>query len=450
MDENNEILYEHVAELLHDKKFNILREQLANEQPVDLAQLFTEFEEKDVLLLYRLLPKELAADTFSYMDSDMQEDLINGFSDRELRDVLDQTFIDDTVDLIEEMPANVVSRILRNCDDESRNAINQILKYPEDSAGTLMTIEYVNLTKDMTVKEAIARIRQVGPDKETIYTCYVTEARKLIGIISVKDLLIARDEEKIFDIMETNLIFVDTMEDKEVVAHQFQKYDILALPVVDKEERLVGIITFDDAMDVIQEENTEDFSKMAAMTPSDDSYFKTGVFSEVKNRIVWLVVLMLSNAITGSIINGFDEVISALPILVSFMPMLTGTGGNCGSQSSALMIRGLALGEIRTSDFLKVMWKEFRIAIVVSAILAAINGVRILVFYKDPTLAIVLTLSIIATVVLSKLIGCLLPIGAKMLKMDPAVMAGPLISTVVDICTTLLYYTIAVQFFDLM
>lgn len=443
------LLFQQASEYLGQKNFSKLRELMANENPADLALLFTEFEEKDVLLFYRLLPKELASDTFSYMDSDMQEDLINGFSDKELREVLDQTFIDDTVDMIEEMPANVVSRILRNCDAQSRNTINQILKYPEDSAGTLMTIEYVNLTKDLTVKEAISRIRKVGPNKETIYTCYVTEARKLIGIVSVKDLLTAQDDIRISDIMETNLIFVDTSEDKEVVAHQFQKYDILALPVVDAEKRLVGIITFDDAMDVIQEENTEDISIMAAMTPSDDSYFKTGVFAQVKNRIAWLIILMLSNAITGAIINRYDVIISALPILVSFMPMLTGTGGNCGSQSSALMIRGLSLGEIKTSDFLKVMWKEFRIALVVSSILAIINGARILIFYHNPTLAIVLTLSIIATVILSKLIGCLLPIIAKAIHLDPAVMAGPLISTIVDICTTLLYYTIAIQFFKL-
>lgn len=447
--DNTTLLFQQASEYLGQKNFSKLRELMANENPADLALLFTEFEEKDVLLFYRLLPKELASDTFSYMDSDMQEDLINGFSDKELREVLDQTFIDDTVDMIEEMPANVVSRILRNCDAQSRNTINQILKYPEDSAGTLMTIEYVNLTKNLTVKEAISRIRKVGPNKETIYTCYVTEARKLIGIVSVKDLLIAQDDIRISDIMETNLIFVDTSEDKEVVAHQFQKYDILALPVVDAEKRLVGIITFDDAMDVIQEENTEDISIMAAMTPSDDSYFKTGVFSQVKNRIAWLIILMLSNAITGAIINRYDVIISALPILVSFMPMLTGTGGNCGSQSSALMIRGLSLGEIKTSDFLKVMWKEFRIALVVSCILAVINGARILIFYHNPTLAIVLTLSIIATVILSKLIGCLLPIIAKAIHLDPAVMAGPLISTVVDICTTLLYYTIAIQFFKL-
>lgn len=440
-------LYQLVADNLNQKKFSKLRELMASENPADLALLFMEFEEKDVLLLYRLLPKELASDTFSYMDSDMQENLINGFSDKELREVLDQTFIDDTVDMIEEMPAIVVNRILRNCDAQSRNAINQILKYPEDSAGTLMTIEYVNLNQHLTVKEAISRIRQVGPNKETIYTCYVTEARKLIGIVSVKDLLIAQDDILISDIMETNLISVDTSEDKEVVAHQFQKYDILALPVVDTENRLVGIITFDDAMDVIQEENTEDISIMAAMTPSDDSYFKTSVFTQVKNRIVWLIILMLSNTITGAIINRYDTVISTLPILVSFMPMLTGTGGNCGSQSSALMVRGLALGEIRTRDFLRVMWKEFRIALVVSTILAVINGARILIFYQNPTLAIVLTLSIIATVILSKLIGCLLPILAKAVHMDPAVMAGPLISTIVDICTTMLYYSIAVQFF---
>lgn len=448
MDEET-ILYQQVSEYLGQKNFNRLREIMTNENPADLALLFKDFEEKDVLLLYRLLPKELAADTFSYMESDMQEDLINGFSDKELREVLDQSFIDDTVDMIEEMPANVVSRILRNCDAQSRNTINQILKYPEDSAGSLMTIEYVNLSKNLTVGEAISRIRRVGPDKETIYTCYVTEARKLIGIVSVKDLLIAKDEQLISDIMETNLISVDTMEDKEVVAHHFQKYDILALPVVDRESRLVGIITFDDAMDVIQEENTEDFSKMAAMVPIDDSYFKTGVFSQVKNRILWLLILMLTSAVTGAIITQFEATIEAIPILVSFMPMLTGTGGNCSSQSSSLIIRGLALGEIKTGDWFRVLWKEIRIAVIISAILATVNGLRILIFYHNPTLALVLTISIIATVILSKMIGSLLPILAKKIRLDPAVMAGPLVTTIVDTCATLIYFVIALQFFDI-
>ena len=435
--------------LLAQREFKAVRSILDVMNEVDIASLLSTLSDKELALAFRLIPKDKAAEVFSNMDTSMQTYLVEMFTEKELKELLDDLYMDDTVDMLEELPANLVNRILNTVSAADRTMINQLLNYPEDSAGSIMTTEYVDLRENMTVAQSMAHIKRTGIHKETIYTCYVTEARKLIGIVSVKDLLIAKDDTHISDIMETNLIFVDTLEDKEVVAHQFQKYDILALPVVDTEERLVGIITFDDAMDVIQEENTEDISIMAAMSPSDDSYFKTGVFAQVKNRIVWLIILMLSNAITGSIINRFDTVISALPILVSFMPMLTGTGGNCGSQSSALMIRGLALGEIRTRDFLRVMWKEFRIAIVVSAILAVINGLRIMIFYQDPTLAIVLTLSIIATVILSKLIGCLLPILAKCVHLDPAVMAGPLISTVVDICTTMIYYSIAVQFFQI-
>ena len=303
------------------------------------------------------------------------------FSDKEIRDILDESFIDDTVDIIEEMPANVVSRILKNSTTGERKAINEILRYPKDSAGSIMTIEYVSLHKDMTVSEAFEKIRKVGVNKETIYTCYVTENRKLIGVITVKDLFMADEDDKIADIMETHIISVDTLEDKEIVGHMFRKYDFLALPVVDKDNRLVGIVTFDDAMDVIEEETTEDFSKMAAVAPSDDSYFKTSVFTHAKNRIAWLLILMLSATLTGAIVNKYQSAFAAVPVLVSFLSMLSGTGGNCGSQTSTLVIRGMALGEIRMKDFFKVMWKEFRVALLCSVILAIVNAIRIILVY---------------------------------------------------------------------
>lgn len=442
-------LQDQVLELLEQKKFNILRELLDGLNPADLALLLSEFEEKELLLLYRLLPKELATDTFSYMDSDMQMNLINGFSDKELREVLEQTFIDDTVDMIEEMPANVVNRILKNSDLESRTAINQILKYPKDSAGSIMTIEYVNLEKGLSVRAAIHKIRQIGMNKETVYTCYITEARRLIGTVTIRDLLMASDDELVDDIMETNLIYVDTHEDKEEVARQFRKYDFLALPVVDKEQRLVGIVTFDDAMDVIQEENTEDFSKMAAMTPNEDSYFKTSVFTHAKNRIGWLLILMLSAIITGSIITKYEDAFAAIPLLVSFIPMLMDTGGNCGSQSSTLIIRGLALDEIHTKDILRVVFKEFRISLIVSIALAFVNGCRIFFVYKDLKLSFVVAFSLIGTIVIAKIIGCILPIAAKKVHLDPAIMAAPLITTIVDTCSILIYFNIAMRFFNL-
>ncbi len=428
---------------LSDRKYSLLRQLLSNLNAADIALLFDEMNEKEIPLLYRLLPKEEAAETFSYLSRDMQKTLIDTLTDRELREVMDDIFLDDTVDMIEEMPANVVARILRNTDEQTRKMINQVLNYPKDSAGSLMTIEYVNIKKDMTVGEAIARIRSTAVDKETIYTCYVTEHRKLIGMVSVKDLLMAEDSMKIEDIMETNVISVDTHEDKEEVAKVFNKYDFLAIPVVDQEERLVGIVTFDDAMDVMQEENTEDITKMAAMTPVEGSYFSVSVFSHAKSRILWLLVLMLSATISGSIITHYQETFQMYPLLVSFIPMLTGTGGNCGSQSSTLMIRGLALDEIKFKDIFRVIFKEFRIAILVSIVLAVANAARIYILYGDPMIAAVVALSLIAIVILSKFIGCTLPLLAAQVHLDPALMANPLISTIVDICSILIYFKIA-------
>lgn len=438
-----EEIQELAESLLSERKYSMLRQMLGNLNAADIALLFDEIDKKEIPLLYRLLPKEEAAETFTYMSRDMQKTLINTLTDRELRAVMDDIFLDDTVDMIEEMPANVVARILRNTDEETRKMINQVLNYPKDSAGSLMTIEYVNIKKDMTVGEAISRIRQTAVDKETIYTCYVTEHRKLIGMVSVKDLLMAEDSMQIEEIMETNVIYTDTHEDKEEVVKIFNKYDFLAIPVVDREERLVGIVTFDDAMDVMQEENTEDITKMAAMTPTEDSYFNTSVFSHAKSRIGWLLVLMLSATVSGSIINHYQESFKLYPLLVSFIPMLSGTGGNCGSQSSTLMIRGLSLDEIKFKDLPRVVFKEFRVAILVSIVLAIVNGLRIFIQYGDFKMSVIIAFSLVAVVVISKFIGCTLPLVAEHVHLDPALMAAPLISTIVDICSTLLYFKIA-------
>ena len=448
-----------IDRLLKEKKFFEVKNIVKDENAADLAVLFDELfgevfgEKTEFMILFRLLPKDLAAETFAHMNSDMQSHLIQMFSDKEIRDILDESFIDDTVDIIEEMPANVVSRILKNSTTGERKAINEILRYLKDSAGSIMTIEYVSLHKDMTVSEAFEKIRKVGVNKETIYTCYVTENRKLIGVITVKDLFMADEDDKIADIMETHIISVDTLEDKEIVGHMFRKYDFLALPVVDKDNRLVGIVTFDDAMDVIQDENTEDFSKMAAIAPNEESYFRTGIFKHAKSRIVWLLILMISATITQIITNRYEAAFAAVPLLVSFMPMIMDTGGNCGAQSSTLIIRGIALDEIHFSDFFKVVFKEFRISIIVSSVLAVVNGVRIYIMYQHKCdypfmLALTIALSIIATVILSKVIGSMLPMLAKKCRLDPAIMATPLITTIVDCCSLFLYFNIATIVFS--
>ncbi|MCC8170128.1 MAG: magnesium transporter [Oscillospiraceae bacterium] len=450
------VLLEEINALLRMKRFAQVKELVRGERPADIAVLFDELfgedyeEQKEFLILFRLLPKDLSAETFTFMNSDMQKFLIDAFSDKELQEILSQSFIDDTVDIIEEMPANVVSRILKNSTTGARKAINEILRYPRDSAGSIMTIEYVSLHKDMTVEEAFAKIRRVGVNKETIYTAYVTENRKLIGMVTVKDLFMAEEDDKISDIMETNLISVDTQEDKEIVAQMFRKYDFLAMPVVDKDMRLVGIVTFDDVMDVIQEENTEDVTKMAAITPNEDEYFRTGVFRHAMSRIGWLIVLMIGATITQIIINGYSNAFAAMPILVSFMPMLMDTGGNCGAQSSTMVIRGIALGEISFSDFFVVVFKEFRIAIIVSAVLALVNGIRIYIMYdQNIMLSLTIAISIVATVIISKLIGSALPMLAKKCRLDPALVAAPLITTIVDCCSIFLYFNIAIHMFGI-
>lgn len=451
-----ESLLNNIDRLLKEKQFSEVKRIVSLENPADLAALFVElfgqdFEEKsEFIILFRLLPKDIAAEVFAYMDGDMRRHLIEMFTDKELREILDELFIDDTVDLIEELPANVVSRILKNSSTGERKAINEILRYPRDSAGSIMTIEYVSLHKDMTVSEAFEKIRRVGVNKETIYTCYVTENRRLIGVITVKDLFLAEEDEKLSDIMETNIISVNTHEDQELVGNMFRKYDLLALPVVDRDNRLVGIVTFDDAMDVIQEENTEDFARMAAIAPNEHSYFKTGILRHAGSRIGWLLILMISATLTQIITSRYENAFETIPLLVSFMPMIMDTGGNCGSQSSTMIIRCIALDEIHFSDFFKVVFKEFRISILVCSVLAVVNGIRVYVMYEQNILlAVTIALSIVVTVIISKIIGSSLPLLAKRCKLDPAIMATPLITTIVDCCSLFLYFNIATIIFNI-
>lgn len=435
-----------ISELLDKKQFPQLKHVLESMNAADIALILSDLPPEQLLVVFRILPKETAAYVFVDMDPDEQELLISAFSDNELKEVLDQLFIDDTVDIIEEMPAGVVKRILMHSELDARKLINEILNYPKDSAGSIMTPEYVDLKKNMTVAEAFERIRKTGISKETIYTCYVTdESRKILGLVTVKTLLLADSANIIEDIMQTNIIFAETLDDKEDVAKMFDKYDFLALPVVDKEHRLVGIVTVDDAMDVMQEENSEDFAKMSAMAPIEDSYFKTSAFKHARHRIVWLLFLMLSATITGSVLTHYEAAFAAVPLLVSFVPMLTGTGGNCGSQSSTIVIRGLALDEIRFKDFFKVVLKESEIALICGSILAFVNGLRIYLMYDyNITLALIVSLSLIATVLLAKILGCALPMLAKKLHLDPAIMSTPIISTIVDTCSMLIYFNIAV------
>lgn len=442
-------MFDTVMDLLENKKYAELRHCLMVMNPVDIGALLEEVPPEDLPLIFRILPKELAADTFATLDADTQEVLVSSFSDRELADMMDQMFVDDAVDMIEEMPANVVKRILAHTPSDIRKTINEILKYPKDSAGSIMTIEYVDLKRLMTVKEAFDHIRKTGVDKETIYTCYVTDSdRVLLGMVSVRMLLLADPEESIGDIMETNIIYVNTLEDREEVAKQFDKYDLLALPVVDNEKRLVGIVTVDDAMDVISEEAEEDFQKMAAMSPTETSYLKTSVWNHARHRIVWLLFLMLSSTITSVIIDNYEAAFQAIPLLVSFIPMLMDTGGNCGSQSATLIIRSMALDEVTLKDFFRIVWKELRIALIVGAILAVVNGIRMMLMYGSyPNIlmiSIVLGLSLITTITISKVLGGILPMAAKALHLDPALMASPLITTIVDACSVSVYFSFAV------
>lgn len=445
MDE--EILYS----LLEQKNVRELKPILDAMNPVDIAQFLSEVDEKDLPIVFRLLPKDLASETFVEMDPDLQELLIASFSDRELKLIIDELFLDDTVDLIEEMPANVVNRILNQSDPATRTAINEILKYPEDSAGSLMTIEYVYLRADMTVQEAFAKIRATGVDKETIYTCYVTDERRfLLGMVSVKTLLLNDYETKIADIMETNVISIPTDTDKEEVANQFNKYNFLAMPVVDKETRLVGIITVDDAMDVITEEATEDISKINAVIPNDKPYLKTSVWRLWLNRAPWLLILMLSATATSIIITHYENALAISITLTACIPMLTGTGGNAGTQASATVIRGIALDEIQFSDLFKVVWKEIRVSVLVGITLAVACFAKLMAVDQlfrvenGYWIALIICASMVVTVAIAKTVGCILPMLAKKLKLDPAVVASPFISTIVDALSLMVYCNIAI------
>lgn len=383
------------------------------------------------------------------MDSSMQTYLVEMFSEKELKELLDDLYMDDTVDMLEELPANLVNRILDTVSSSDRALINQLLNYPEDSAGSIMTTEYVDIRRNMTVAQAMMHIKETGIHKETIYTCYVTERRRLIGIVSAKDLMTTDDDILIKDLMETEIISVKTHTDKEEVAKLFTKYDFLAIPVLDTDGLMVGIVTFDDAMDVMVEEATEDITKMAAINPSEKTYFDTSVFTHAKNRIPWLLILMFTSIITGTVITKYENAFAAIPLLVSFIPMLMDTGGNCGSQSSTLIIRGIALSQIRFKDIFRVIFKEFRISLIVGAVLAVTNGVRIMIQYDDLNLALVIALSLIGTVIIAKLIGCMLPLLASKVNLDPAIMASPLITTLVDIFSILIYFNIATSLFNL-
>ena len=453
MAERFEIVENTLQTLLEEKKYKTLRDILGTMNPGDIAAVFYGMDEERIPLLFRLLPKELAAETFVEMEPDAQELLIRGFSDNELKEVIDELYVDDAADLVEEMPANVVRRNLKQADPEMRNTINQILRYPENSAGSIMTTEYVSLRPDMTVGESILRIRRQGVDKETIYTCYVTARdRTLLGLVTVKDLLLAEDDDtQIDNIMLTNLISVTTQADQEEVAHMFSRYNFLALPVVDGESRMVGIVTFDDAMDVMEEEATEDMEIMAGMTPSEKTYLKSTPVDLFKHRIPWLMLLMVSATFTGMIITSFEDALSMLPALTAFIPMLMDTGGNCGSQSSVTVIRSLSLGELKFSDMLRVVWKEIRTAVLCGVVLAVVCFLKILLVDRllmgnqsiDLLVDGVVCLTLGVTVVIAKVVGCALPLLAKRLGFDPAVMASPFITTIVDALSLLVYFLFA-------
>lgn len=453
MAERFEIVKKTLLRMLEEKKYTTLRDILVTMNPSDIAALFEDLEEAQIPLMFRLLPKEQAAETFVEMDTDAQEILIRGFSDSELKEVVDELYVDDATALVEEMPANVVRRILQQANPEMRNTINQILRYPEYSAGSMMTTEYVSLRPTMTVEESILRIRRQGVDKETIYTCYVLAPdRTLVGLVTVKDLLLAADDEtEIKDIMLTNLISVTTHTDQEEVAKMFSKYNFLALPVVDGENRMVGIVTFDDAMDVMEDEATEDIEIMAGMTPSEKTYLRSTPLDLFKHRIPWLLLLMVSATFTGMIISSFEDALKFLPALTAFIPMLMDTGGNCGSQSSVTVIRSLSLGELELKDLIQVLWKEVRTAVMCAVVLGAVCFAKVLLVDRlllgnesiDLLVDGVVCLTLAVTVVIAKVVGCVLPMVAKALGADPAVMASPFITTIVDALSLLVYFLFA-------
>ena len=450
-DDRRRLTEDVILDMLDHKQYKELKEELENNMyPVDLADILEEFDQKHLVMVFRLLAKEEAAETFTYMNSDMRELLINALTDSELEEVMEEMYLDDTVDVLEEMPANVVDRLLLATDEETRAQINQLLQYPEDSAGSVMNVDYIALRKEMTVAESILKIRQVGINKETIYTCYVTEKRKRIGQVDVKELLTTSESKTIEEIMDTNLLYAHTTDDQEDVANIINKYGLIALPIVDHEFCMVGIVTVDDAMAVLQEETTEDISIMAGVNPSEETYFGTTILEHVKSRLPWLLFLMLSATITQMIMNSYESALAVMPQIAGFIPMLTGTGGNCGSQSSTLVIRGLAVGEIEFADLFKVIWKEVRIAVCISVVLAVVNGLRILVMGQgDALVALTIGVTMACTVIIAKVVGCTLPLVAKRVGLDPAIMATPLISTLVDISTISVYFAIVSYVFHL-
>lgn len=450
MEQEQKLTADQIIKFLEERNFKELKEELENLHPVDLVDAMEELDKKQRMLVFRLLSKEEAAEVFTDMNSDMREELLEALTDSELKEIMDEMYVDDTVDVLEEMPANVVDRLLMATDEETRKQINTLLQYPEDSAGSIMNIEYISLRKEMTVADAILKIRQVGINRETIYTCYVTEKRKLIGVVDVKDLLTAGESRLIEEIMDENVIYARTLDDQEQVANQINKYGLVAIPILDHEDCMVGIVTVDDAMLVLQDETTEEISIMAGVSPNEDSYFGTSVFQHAKNRSLWLMLLMLSATVTGEILGHYEDAMAVMPVLITFIPMLMGTGGNCGSQSSTLVIRGLAVGEIEFKDIFRVLFKEIRVAVVVGLMLAVVNGLRIYIMYdQNVMLAGALGLTMIAVVSMAKCIGCILPLLAKKLGLDPAIMAAPLITTILDTCTILVYFNIVTAFFHL-
>lgn len=436
---------ERIIDFISQGKFADARNELLDMNVVDIAQLLEELGDDNVLVAFRLLPKEIAAYVFSYMSSDQQQYIIESITDREIKNIIDELFLDDTMDLLEEMPANVVKKVIKNTSEGRRKHINQLLNYPENSAGSVMTIEYVDLRKEMTVHQALEHIRKTGVDRETIDVCYVINKNRILeGILPIRKLILSDEDTIIDDIMNTNIISVHTHDDQEEIASIFKKYDFVAMPVVDNENRLVGIITIDDVVDIIEQENTEDFQRMAAIEPSEEEYLKTNVFTLARHRIVWLLILMVSATFTGNIIKRFDDVLQSVVILAAFIPMLMDTGGNAGSQSATLIIRGLALDEITLKDVYKVIWKELRVSVIVGLELAIVNFLRVYIFEKvQVEISLAVSITLFFTVVMAKVTGGALPIIAKKLRLDPAIMAGPLITTIVDALALIIYFTMA-------
>ena len=440
-----------ILDMINNKQYPKLKKELSEMNEVDVAELLDPLDQNTTLLIFRMLPKDLAVEVFAHFSTEQQSSIVDAITDNELTHILDELFFDDMIDMMEEMPANLVNKILKNSNAEERKLINQFLKYPVDSSGSIMTIEYVDLKKDMTVKEAMAHIKKTGLNKETIYTCYVIgQNRVLEGIVSLRTLVVSDEDMKVSELMEDDIIYVKTHDDQETVGNLFIKYGFMALPVVDNENRLTGIITFDDILDVIEQEATEDFQKMAAMAPSEEKYLDASVVSLAKQRLPWLMILMIGATMTGGIISKFEDVLSSVVVLTAFIPMLMDTGGNSGSQSSTLIIRGLAVGELTLKDKWKVLWKELRISLIVGVLLSFVNFLKNIYFDKVGVLvATTISLTLIFTVVLAKVVGSMLPLGAKKLNMDPAIMAGPLITTIVDSLALIVYFSIATMLLNI-